>query len=64
MQKWERRRVLIVVKTYPTPARKSVEVSCTAAVTEDGEWIRLFPIPYRFLTDSQRFRNTNGLKST
>ena len=53
---WERRKVLIVVKTYPTPARKGVEVSCTAAITEDGEWLRLFPIPYRFLADNQKFR--------
>ena len=33
-----------------------MEVSCTAAITEDGEWIRLFPIPYRFLTSDRRFR--------
>ena len=53
---WERRRVLIVVKTYPTPARTGIEVSCTAAITEEGEWLRLFPIPYRFLADNQKFR--------
>src|ERR1700739_1573735 len=27
---WSTKRVLIVVKTYPTPAHKGVEVSCTA----------------------------------
>lgn len=53
---WERRKVLIVVKTYPTPAKRGGEVSCTAAITEDGEWVRLFPIPYRFLADNQRFK--------
>ena len=53
---WIRRRVLIVVKTYPTPARRGGEVSCTAALTEEGEWLRLFPIPYRFLTDNQKFQ--------
>ena len=52
----EKKRVLIVVKTYPTPANKGVEVSCTAGITEDGQWIRLFPIPYRFLDSDQRFR--------
>lgn len=51
----EKKEILIVVKTYPTPARKGVEVSCTAGITEDGEWIRLFPIPYRFLDSDQRF---------
>src|ERR1035437_5441030 len=53
---YETKRVLIVVRTYPTPARKGVEVSCTAAITEDGRWIRLFPIPYRFLAEDKRFR--------
>ena len=53
---WERRKALIVVKTYPTPAKKGVEVSCTAAITEDNKWIRLFPIPFRFLGDSKKFR--------
>lgn len=52
---WEKRKTLIVVKTYPTPAKKGVEVSCTAGVTEDGQWIRLFPIPYRFLDPDKRF---------
>lgn len=52
----EKRKVLIVVRTYPTPAKSGVEVSCTAAITEKGEWMRLFPIPYRFLDNDQRFR--------
>ena len=49
------RRVLIVVRTYPMPARKGIEVSCTAAITQQGEWIRLYPVPYRFLNPDQRF---------
>lgn len=53
---YEEKRVLITVRTYPTPARKGVEVSCTAGVTNDDRWIRLFPIPYRFLSFDKRFR--------
>ena len=53
---WQRKRVLITARTYPTPATKGVEVSCTAGVTDEGEWIRLFPIPYRFLDSDKRFR--------
>jgi len=37
------------------PARKGVEVSCTAGISE-GQWIRLFPIPYRYLSPDSRFR--------
>lgn len=47
--------ILITVRTYPVPATKGVEVSCTAGVTRDGQWIRLFPIPYRSLDEDQRF---------
>lgn len=54
--KWIQKKVLITVRTYPTPAMRGVEVSCTAGITDDGRWIRLFPIPYRFLGRDQRFK--------
>jgi len=52
---WETKRILITVRTYPTPARKSVETSCTGGITSDGKWIRLFPMPYRDLKPGQKF---------
>lgn len=52
----ETKKLLITVRTYPTPAQKGVEVSCTAGVTDQGEWIRLFPVPYRFLDVDKRFQ--------
>jgi hypothetical protein len=52
----ETKKALIVVRTYPTPAKSGVEVSCTAAVTDKGEWLRLFPVPWRLLAEDQRFR--------
>jgi len=53
---YEQKKILITVKTYPTPARKGIEVSCTAGITEDGQWIRLFPIPFRFLEGKRQFK--------
>lgn len=53
---YQHKKVLIVVKTYPTPARKGVEVSCTAGITEDGKWVRLFPLPFRFLQSEKQFK--------
>ena len=50
------KRVLITVRTYPVPAWAGVEVSCTAGVTAEGDWIRLFPVPYRFLDEDKRFK--------
>lgn len=55
MPGWTKKRVLITVRTYPVPAQKNIEVSCTAGVTSEGEWIRLFPVPYRFMEYDKRF---------
>ena len=52
----ETKKALIVVRTYPTPARQGVEVSCTAAITDKQEWLRLFPVPWRLLPEDQQFR--------
>ncbi len=48
-------RVLIVVKTYPTLSKKYTELVCTAGFREDGSWIRIYPSPFRFLIDTQRY---------
>lgn len=56
MVTYQQKRVLVCAKTYPTPASKGAEVSCTAGVTDDGKWIRLFPIPFRFMEGNQRFK--------
>ena len=53
---WVNEEVCIVVKTYPVPAWNGIEVSCTAAITRAGNWIRLFPVPFRFLSADKRFR--------
>jgi len=49
-------RVLITIKTYPTPSSSYREIVCTAGVKEDGTWIRLFPIDYRFRDYSQWYK--------
>src|SRR5437870_2442359 len=52
---YEKKRVFITARTYPTPAKRGVEVSCTGGITDANQWIRLFPVPYRFLSPDQRF---------
>ncbi len=44
-----KKRILITVKTYPTFSDKYEELVCTAGFTEAGEWIRIYPVPYRKL---------------
>jgi len=52
----ERKRVYIIVKTYPTISKKYAELVCTAGVLEDGSWIRLYPIPFRKLDIEQKYK--------
>jgi hypothetical protein len=52
---WLTKRVLIVVRTYPTPAKSTIEASCTAAISHDGQWIRMFPVPARLMDQDKRF---------
>lgn len=42
-------KVLICVKTYPSLSEKYDELVCTAGLTEDGQWVRIFPVPFRKL---------------
>jgi hypothetical protein len=47
-------RVLITVKTYPLPSRSYTELVCTAGLLDGEKWIRMYPIPFRFLQDEQK----------
>ncbi|HZQ92452.1 MAG TPA: hypothetical protein VFA60_11710 [Terriglobales bacterium] len=62
--KTEIKKALIVVRTYPTPAKNGAEVSCTAAITDKGEWLRLFPVPWRYLAAEQQFRRYQHVELT
>lgn len=42
-------RVLVSVMTYPTLSEKHFETVCTAGFKENGEWIRIYPVPHRLL---------------
>ena len=64
MPQQEKKKALIVVRTYPTPAKNGAEVSCTAAITDQGEWLRLFPVPWRYLAAEQQFRRYQWVELT
>jgi hypothetical protein len=58
----QRQRILIWGKTYPELSSKYLETVCTAGVTEAGRPVRLFPIPYRYL--SQGFDKYQWITAT
>jgi hypothetical protein len=49
-------KVLITVKTYPTISGKYEELVCTAGFTEDCQWIRIYPLPFRKIAYEQQYR--------
>jgi len=53
---FEPTQVLITVLTYPHPSKKYQEIVCTAGVTEDGRWVRLYPIDYRYQPEHRQFK--------
>ncbi len=42
---WEKKKVLVTVKAYPEIGKTHGTMVCTAGLTEEGEWIRLYPVP-------------------
>lgn len=48
-------KVLIAVKTYPTLSSKYDELVCTAGFLENGNWIRIYPIPFRKLEYDKQY---------
>ena len=59
-----RTKVLISVTTYPLPSRSYDELVCTAGLLENGDWIRIYPIPLSFLIDLKGSGKVNNVKYT
>lgn len=49
-------KILITVKAYPAISKKYNETVCTAGITQEGKWIRIYPIPFRLLDYDKQFR--------
>lgn len=55
--------ILILCKTYPSPSGKYAETSCVAGMDEDGNLIRLFPVPFRLVSKDQQFKKWQWIKT-
>lgn len=62
MALWTKKKVLITVKAYPQSSKKHQETVCTAGICVDTkEWVRLYPVPFRFLEDGKQFKKYDVL---
>ncbi len=59
-----RTKVLITVTTYPLPSRSYDELVCTAGITEQGHWIRIYPVPLQFLKGLRKDGKMQSYKYT
>jgi hypothetical protein len=59
-----KRKVLITVTTYPLPSRSYDELVCTAGFLENGDWIRIYPVPLSFLIDLKGTGKVKNVKYT
>lgn len=59
-----REKVLITVTTYPLPSRSYDELVCTAGILENGDWIRIYPVPLSFLIDLKGSGKVKNVKYT
>lgn len=55
-------KILIAVKTYPTLSAKYEELVCTAGFTEDGKWIRIYPVPFRKKSYSEQYKKYDWIE--
>ena len=54
--KWIEKKALIIGRAYPEPSKKHIETVCTGAITDEGELLRLYPIPLRYLQEDQKYK--------
>lgn len=48
--------ILVLVKTYPTFSKKYFELVCTAGINKQGEWRRIYPVPFRSLDEEEQYK--------
>jgi hypothetical protein len=48
--------IFVIAKTYPTRSKKYKELVCTAGINKNGDWVRIYPIPFRSLEEYRKFK--------
>lgn len=60
---WEKKRVLVTVKAYPEQSQKHGCVVCTAGITDEGDWIRLYPMPFTTFLGAQKIKKYDWIEA-
>ena len=60
---WEKKEILILVKAYPERSIKYGSAICMAGLTEDQEWIRIYPIDYNYFIKKLKFKKFTWIEA-
>ena len=55
-------KILITVKTYPHPSQSYDELVCTAGIRENGSWVRLYPVRFRYLPYARQYEKYDWIE--
>jgi hypothetical protein len=55
-------QLMVNCKTYPAVSSKYVETVCTGGVTAEGEFVRLYPVPFRFLDSEEQYKRWDVIR--
>jgi hypothetical protein len=59
---WKNKKVLLTLKAYPEYSTKHGPVVCTGGLTEEGEWIRLYPITLNLFSGKNKVRKYDWIE--
>lgn len=54
--------LMVNCKTYPAVSQKYVETVCTGGVDRDGTFVRLYPVPFRFLESGEQYKRWDVIR--
>ena len=54
--------LMVNCKTYPAVSSRYVETVCTGGVMPTGEFVRLYPIPFRFLDSEEQYKRWDVIR--
>lgn len=60
---WYKEKILILVKAYPERSTKYGSSICIAGITEEFDWIRLYPVEFDFFIKNLKFKKFTWIEA-
>ena len=60
---WVKKKILIIVKAYPERSGSYGSLICMAGLTEDNDWIRIYPVPFDYYIRKLKFKKFTWIEA-